>query len=231
MIKISIIIPSYNEQATIIEILSRIRAQNVDGCTFDIIVIDDGSKDDTLAKLEARPELYDTLLKMPVNGGKGAAVKAGLDKADGDYILFQDADLEYDPEDYAKLLRPVLEYNADVVMGTRMKFSEYSRVFYFWHKLGNMMITTFFNVLHNTTFSDVYCCYLLYRRSLVRPQDLKTLGWEQHAEILSIAVASAKSMFEVPIKYNGRSYEEGKKIRAHHIIGVFWTILRMRFIR
>lgn len=231
MIKISIIIPSYNEQATIIEILTRIRAQKIDGCRFDIIVIDDGSKDDTIAKLTARPDLYDTLLEMPVNGGKGAAVMAGLAKANGDYILFQDADLEYDPDDYAKLLRPVIEYDADVVMGTRMKFSEYTRVFYFWHKLGNFMITMFFNLLNNTTFTDVYCCYLLYRRTLVDPKALRTKGWEQHAEILSIATSKAKSMFEVPIKYNGRSYEEGKKIRAHHIIGVFWTILRMRFTR
>lgn len=231
MIKISVIIPSYNESATIVEILTRVRAQKIKKCTLNIIVVDDGSKDDTVAKLKAVPTLYDKLIEMPVNGGKGAAVQAGLAAADGDYILFQDADLEYDPDDYAKLLRPVIEHDADVVMGSRMKFSEYTRVFYFWHKIGNLIITTFFNILNNTTFTDVYSCYLLYRRRLVDPAALTQLGWDQHAEILSIASSKAKAMFEVPIKYNGRSYEEGKKIRAHHVFGVLWTILRMRFTR
>ncbi len=231
MIKISVIMPAYNEQATIIEILTRIRAQKVDGCVFDVIVIDDGSKDDTVKILEAQPELYDRLIRMPQNGGKGAAVKAGLEVAEGDFILFQDADLEYDPADYGRLVRPILEFDADVVMGSRMTYAEYTRVFYFWHKIGNLVITTLFNVLNNTTFTDVYSCYLMYRRTLVNPHELNTYGWEQHAEILSIAAGKARSMFEVPVKYNGRSYDEGKKIRAHHILSVLWTIIRMRFTR
>ena len=133
MIKLSIIIPAYNEQATIIGLLERVAEQKVVGVELQIIVIDDGSKDKTVALLEARPELYSKLVKQVQNGGKGAAVKAGLAQADGNYILFQDADLEYDPADYSKLLEPVLRFDADVVMGSRMVGSPITRVSYFWH--------------------------------------------------------------------------------------------------
>ena len=229
MIKLSIIIPAYNEQATIIELLEKVDEQKIESVELQIIVIDDGSKDKTVALLESRPKLYSKLVKQAQNGGKGAAVKAGLEQADGDYILFQDADLEYDPADYSKLLEPVLRFDADVVMGSRMGGSPITRVSYFWHKVGNWLITLFFNVLNNTTFSDVYSCYLLYRRSLVDSNKLTTQGWDQHAEILTKSVAAGTRFFEVPISYYGRTYDEGKKIRAHHIIPVFWTMFIKRF--
>jgi glycosyltransferase involved in cell wall biosynthesis len=229
MIKLSIIIPAYNEQATIIGLLERVAEQKVVGVELQIIVIDDGSKDKTVALLEARPELYSKLVKQVQNGGKGAAVKAGLAQADGNYILFQDADLEYDPADYSKLLEPVLRFDADVVMGSRMVGSPITRVSYFWHKVGNCLITFVFNVLNNTTFSDVYSCYLLYRRSLIDSDKLTTQGWDQHAEILTKSVAAGTLFFEVPISYYGRTYDEGKKIRAHHIIPVLWTMFIKRF--
>jgi glycosyltransferase involved in cell wall biosynthesis len=231
MPSITILIPAYNEQATIIELLERVAQQKVKGVIFEVIVIDDGSRDKTVALLEARPELYTTLIRQPLNGGKGAAVKAGLKQATGDYILFQDADLEYDPADYARLLEPVLRFDADVVMGSRMTGSPITRVSYFWHKVGNWLITFIFNVLNNTTFTDVYSCYLLYRRSLVDADALSTEGWEQHAEILTCAVGAGKSYFEVPVSYYGRTYEEGKKIRAHHVIPVVWTMITKRFSR
>ncbi|MBL6932515.1 MAG: glycosyltransferase family 2 protein [Rhodospirillales bacterium] len=231
MIKLSIIIPAYNEQATILELLGKVAEQKVDGVQFETIVIDDGSKDKTVDLLEAHPELYSTLIRQPQNGGKGAAVVAGLKQATGDYILFQDADLEYDPADYARMLEPVKRFNADVVMGSRMVGSPITRVSYFWHKVGNWMITLIFNILNNTTFTDVYSCYLLYRRSLVDVSALKTQGWDQHAEILTSAVAAGKGYFEVPISYYGRTYEEGKKIRAHHVIPVLWTMLTKRLSR
>ena len=229
MIKISIIIPAYNEQATIIELLEKVVKQKIETVEFQVIVIDDGSKDKTLALLESRPELYSKLVKQAENGGKGAAVKVGLAEANGDYILFQDADLEYDPADYSKLLEPVLRFDADVVMGSRMVGSPITRVSYFWHKLGNWVITFFFNILNNTTFSDVCSCYLLYRRSLVDSDKLTTQGWDQHAEILTKSVAAGTRFFEVPISYYGRTYDEGKKIRAHHIVSVFWTVFIKRF--
>ena len=231
MTKVTVLIPAYNEEATIIEILEAVNKQAFEGVTFEILVIDDGSTDRTVELLEQNPGLYTRLIKRPLNGGKGAAIKAGLFEAGGDYVLFQDADLEYDPAEYEKLLRPVLDFDADIVMGSRLVASPCTRVSYFWHKLGNRLITLVFNILNNTTFTDVYSCYLLYRRELIDPKDLRADGWEQQAEILSKAVAGAKSMFEVPISYYGRTYAEGKKIKAHHAIAVIWTILVRRLFR
>jgi len=231
MINLSIIVPAYNEQGTIVELLERVAEQKVDGVQFEVIVIDDGSKDKTVELLEARPELYAKLIRQQQNGGKGAAVMAGLKQATGDYILFQDADLEYDPADYARLLEPVLRFDADIVMGSRMSGSPITRVSYFWHKIGNWVITFIFNILNNTTFTDVYSCYLLYRRSHVDANVLRTRGWEQHAEILTLAVGADTRFFEVPISYYGRTYDEGKKIRAHHVVPVLWTMLTKRFSR
>ena len=231
MTKVSIIVPAYNEEATILRILGRVAAQQVDGVEFEVLVIDDGSTDRTVELLEQAPELYTKLIKRPRNGGKGAAVIAGLKEATGDYVLFQDADLEYDPAEYGRLLKPALEFGADIVMGSRLVASPCTRVSYFWHKQGNRLITFVFNILNNTTFTDVYSCYLLYRRDLVDPEDLVTEGWEQHAEILSRAVAKASSMYEVPISYYGRTYDEGKKIKARHAIAVVWTIVWRRLFR
>lgn len=226
MTKITIIIPAYNEAATILEVLEKVSTQKIDGVTLETIVIDDGSTDQTVETLESHPELYDRLIKMEKNGGKGAAVLAGLQEATGDYILFQDADLEYDPSDYHSLLKPVLRLDADIVMGSRLIASPITRVSYFWHKMGNRLITFVFNVLNNTTFTDIYSCYLLYRRDLVDPAKLRSRGWEQHAEILSEAKKGAKAIFEVPISYYGRSYGEGKKIRGHHVVSVVWMIIK-----
>ncbi len=231
MTKVTVLIPAYNEEGTILEILRRVNAQRIEGVAFEVVVVDDGSTDRTVDILEHNPELYSKLIKMPANGGKGAAVKAGLAEASGDYVLFQDADLEYDPADYHNLLEPVLRFGADLVMGSRMMAPRYTRVSYFWHKVGNHLITFVFNVLNNTTFTDIYSCYLVYRRDLVDAGELRTVGWEQHAEILSRAVAGAKRMYEVPISYHGRTYEEGKKIKAHHIIAVLWTIIVRGILR
>jgi glycosyltransferase involved in cell wall biosynthesis len=228
MIKVSVLIPAYNEEATICTILERVRAQKVPGAEFEVIVIDDGSIDRTGALLDAHPALYDRLMRLPTNGGKGAAVKAGLWAATGDYVLFQDADIEYDPGDYTKLLLPVLRYDADAVMGSRFVAPEFTRVYYFWHKAGNFLITLIFNILNNSTFTDVYSCYLIYRRSLVNPDELVSDGWDQHAEILSRVAARAKRMYEVPISYHGRTYEEGKKIKAYHAASVIWRIVATR---
>lgn len=229
MIKISIIVPAYNEEKTIIEILTRVRAEKHDGFQFEVVVVDDGSKDRTIALLKSNPSLYDKLIQMPQNGGKGAAVKAGLAAATGEYILFQDADLEYSPKDYGALLLPVREFNSDVVIGSRFLAPPFLRVAYFWHKVGNKFITFFFNIVNNTTFTDIYTCYFMFRRSLVAPQDLRTSGWEQQAEILTMAVKRGTVYYEVPISYHGRTYEEGKKIRAHHVISVLKAIFFTKF--
>lgn len=224
----TVLIPSYNEAATIVALLERVNAQRIDGVRFEIIVIDDGSADGTGSLLAGRPELYTKLIRRPTNGGKGAAVVDGLRAATGEYVLFQDADLEYDPADYALLFRPVLTLDADVVLGSRLVASPVTRVHYFWHRLGNRTITLLFNVLNNTTFTDIYTCYMLFRRSLIDPDALGTSGWEQHAEILSRLVRRAKAIYEVPISYYGRTYDEGKKIRAIHTVDVVRTIVAER---
>lgn len=230
MVKVSVIVPAYNEEKTIAQVLELVRAQKIEDVDLEIVVVNDGSKDRTREILDARPELYDHVIHQP-NGGKGAAVKAGLAAATGEFVLFQDADLEYDPADYAKILTPIRRFQADVVMGSRFVAPEYTRVYYFWHRIGNWAISFLFNILNNTTFSDIYSCYLCYRRSLVDPQALKTAGWEQQAEILSRAVAKGRVFYEVPISYHGRTYDEGKKIKAHHVFAVFATIIRERLFR
>ena len=161
MLKISVIIPAYNEEKTIIPLIESVNAQNNDDVKLEVIVIDDGSKDRTTDLLNERPDLYATLIRLPQNRGKGGAVKAGLKEATGDYILFQDADLEYSPADYASLFLPIAEFDADIVMGSRLTAPPYTRVHYYWHKVGNRFITFFFNILNNTTFTDVYSCYLV----------------------------------------------------------------------
>jgi glycosyltransferase involved in cell wall biosynthesis len=231
MTSVSIVVPAFNERATILDILRAARAQAVDGVRFEIIVVDDGSTDGTGDMVEANPALCDRLIRNPRNLGKGGAVIAGLKAATGDYVLFQDADLEYDPADYSRLLEPVLRFDADLVMGSRILAPRYTRVFYFWHLVGNRLLTLIFNVLNNTTFTDIYTCYLLYRRALVDADRLTRLGWDQHAEILSRAVPRAKTMYEVPIGYHGRTYAEGKKIRAHHALAVVRTIMVERIAR
>jgi glycosyltransferase involved in cell wall biosynthesis len=231
MIRLSVVVPAYNEEATILEVLERIKAQTIEGVELESVVVDDGSSDGTGTLLEAHPQAYTHLVRLPTNQGKGAAVKAALQVASGDYVIFQDADLEYDPVDYARLLEPVLRFDADLVMGSRMSAPPYTRVHYFWHKQGNRFLTFLFNLLYNTTFTDIYSCYLLYRRSLLDPASLRSAGWEQHAEILCRVVSAGNAFYEVPISYSGRTYEEGKKIRARHAWPVIMMIIASRLRR
>lgn len=231
MIRLSIIIPAYNERLTILEVLQAIAAHPVAGIEFETIVIDDGSTDGTKELVETRPDLYRKLVALPRNGGKGAAVKAGLSEATGDFILFQDADLEYDPADYPQLLAPVLSRDADIVMGSRMIAPAVTRVHYFWHKVGNRLLTLLFDMMFNVAFTDIYSCYLLYRRSLLDPAELRVTGWAQQAEILTRIVPRAGRIYEVPISYYGRTYGEGKKIRAIHAVQVAAEIVAGAFRR
>lgn len=197
---------------------------------FEVIVVDDASQDESLNLLLSNSELYDQIVTLKANGGKGAAVLAGLHASHGTFILFQDADLEYDPSEYSKLLMPVLKLKADIVIGSRLMAPQVTRVVYFWHLVGNRLLSLIFNILHNTTFSDIYSCFLLYRKTLVDPNTIHTRGWDQQAEILSRAVTHAKVIYEVPISYHGRTYAEGKKIRWHHGLSVMWRILITRVL-
>ena len=225
------IVPVYNEEATIIPLLKSVQSEikkNV-SASFEVIVIDDCSTDHTAPLLRGELALYDQLISMSERGGKGGAVLRGLEKAEGEFILFQDADLEYSPQDYNKLLKPVIEFEADVVMGSRFLAPEWTRVHYFWHLIGNRFITFVFNLLNNTTFTDIYSCYLLYRKSLFPIDKITTRGWEQHGELLSLAVKNGNVFYEVPISYRGRTYRDGKKIRAIHIFRIIYTLFLTRF--
>ena len=228
MVRVTVLIPCYNEERTVVQLLERVREQEIPGIEFEVLVVDDGSTDGTREQLASRPALYDKLVLMERNGGKGAAVRRGLDVCTGDYVLFQDADLEYDPADYPVLMRPILDHDADLVFGSRMIAPTCTRVAYFWHKVGNRLLTLSFNVLNNTTFTDVYSCYLMLRTSLLDGVELKVDGWAQQAEILGKVVPKARRMYEVPISYFGRTYEEGKKIRWYHMASVVSTMARAR---
>ena len=231
MLKISILIPVYNEETTIICLLKTVQKEisKIKTATFEIIVIDDCSTDNTSKLLKENGELYNHMISLEKNQGKGGAILKGLEKAKGEYILFQDADLEYSPKDYKALIFPIVDFDADIVMGSRFLAPQYTRVHYFWHKLGNWGLTLIFNIFNNTTFTDIYCCYLIYKKSLVPLENIKTIGWEQHGEILSLAIKKGEIFFEVPITYRGRSYDEGKKIHGFHIFKILYTLTMTRF--
>ena len=226
--KVTILIPVFNEENTIIEILNRVNSEKKDETEIEIIVVDDCSTDNSKNLLKENTELFDKLVELEKNLGKGGAVREGLKHSTGDYVLFQDADLEYSPKDYGKIFRILHEFNADVVIGSRFLSPEYTRVHYFFHKVGNRSITLLFNLLYNTTFTDIYSCYLCFNRELIDPNKLKSNGWAQQAEILASAVKSSKVHYEVPISYAGRTFAEGKKIKARHTIGVILMILKKK---
>ena len=230
-LKVSIIIPVFNEESTVAELLRKVRAQSHEQVEFEVIIIDDGSTDNSAQVIKDNAHLYNTVYFRPKNGGKGAAVLDGLTRSTGTYILFQDADLEYDPTEYANLVEPVLNHSAQIVVGTRLSGGQLTRVHYFWHQIGNKLITLIFNILHNTTFTDIYSCYVLFDKSLLRIEDVHSTGWNQQAEILSLLVKHQPIIFETPIKYFGRSYSEGKKIRAIHTFAVMMSIINTRFRR
>ena len=204
-------------------------AQKESKVDLEIIVIDDCSTDNTNELLKKNDELFDKIIELKKNLGKGGAVRKGLEIATGDYILFQDGDLEYNPEDYKKIFEMLENYKAEIVIGSRFLAPEFTRVHYFFHKVGNRLITLLFNVLYNSTFTDIYSCYLCFKTELIDPKKIKTNGWQQHAEILATAVKKSKVHYEVPISYAGRTFDEGKKIRARHTISVVYTIIKKRF--
>jgi len=225
-----VIIPVYNEQDTIMPILKKVNEQKIDDVEFEIIVIDDGSTDNSLKILEEHSSLFHELINLEKNSGKGAAVREGLKSATGDYILFQDADMEYDPSEYRKLLEPIIKQNADIVMGSRLMTSSSStrRGGYSRNRIGNNFITFLFNLLNHTTFTDIYSGYLIFRRSNITPNKLRTDGWEQQAEILSKIVKNSSKIYDIPIAYYGRTYEEGKKIKPKDIFKIISTIIGER---
>lgn len=224
MISISVIIPVYNEEKTILAILKKLN-QIKNSANFEIIVINDGSSDNTKSIIDDYSDLTDQVKHLKSNEGKGKAVIEGLKISTKEYVFFQDADLEYDPLDLVKFIDLVNNYKTDLVMGSRFIGNSRS-VLHFWHMIGNKFITLIFNLLNNTTFTDIYCCYCLFQRKNLPANVLKSNGWGQHAEILTYLSKNSKKIFEVSVNYNGRKYSEGKKIRYYHIFEViYWIVI------
>ena len=229
LLLISILIPSFNEEETILKVLNRISETMDSSVNYEVVVINDGSTDNTLNLLEQNRNLYDQLISYEKNYGKGNAVKKGLEVSKGKYVFFQDADLEYDPIDINKFIKLINRFEPDLIIGSRLNYSEYTRSHNILNKFGNMFITLIFNLFYNTTFTDIYSCYACYKKDLLNEKNLKTKGFEQHAEILCKVVKKGKKFYEVPINYNGRTHEEGKKIKFYHIFSVLFRIVIEKF--
>ena len=225
---LSIIIPTYNEEHTVIEILKKIKNNSPNLCKYEVIVIDDGSTDQSRKLLENSKDLFDKLLVNETNKGKGFSVKKGILNASGTHIIFQDADFEYDPADFKKFVKIFLDFNADGIVGSRFIYSNYTRSHNILNKIGNKLLTFTFNVLYNTTFTDIYSCYFAFKKNLLNVDKLRTEGFEQHAEILCKVIKRGNKFYEVPISYNGRNISEGKKIKPHHFFLVLFEIIRRR---
>ena len=209
--KISIIIPCYNEESTILKILNKVNEQK-NKFDLEIIVSDDGSKDSTLDLLKESNYLYDKLIKSEKNEGKGAALKKGIKASSGEIVIFQDADLEYDPSDYNRLIEPFIKNNADVVYGSRFHGSSSHRLIYFTHRVANYILTLLVNIFTNINFSDVETGYKAFKREMINKIDIKEKSFGVEIEI-TMKISKIKGrIFEVGISYNGRTYKEGKKI-------------------
>ncbi len=227
---LSIIVPTYNEEKTIIKILEKIKNNSSDFFKYEVIVIDDASTDQSSKLLEDNKHLYDKLLINETNKGKGFSVKRGISSASGTHVIFQDADLEYNPGDFKKFEKIFIDFDADGIIGSRFVYSNYTRSHNILNKIGNTILTFVFNLLYNTTFTDIYSCYFAFKKNLLNVDELRTKGFEQHAEILCKVIKKGNKFYEVPISYNGRNNSEGKKIKPHHFFLVVFEIIRGRFI-
>ena len=222
---LSVVMPVYNERETIEEIIPRVLAVPV---RIELIVVDDGSKDGTRDLLAKLKEQYNfRLILQPQNGGKGAALRRGFEEVTGDIVIIQDADLEYSPEEYPELISLICQGRADVVYGSR--FLGRHRVFLFTHYLGNRVLTLLTNVLYNTMLTDMETCYKVMRREVLTGLDLQSNGFGIEPEITAKIFKRGYRVYEVPISYDGRTYEEGKKISWRDGIVALWVLLKNRF--
>lgn len=223
--KLSVVIPVYNEIETINEILKRVQSVPHDK---EIIVVDDRSTDGTTEFLSQISDDNITVLFHPVNRGKGAALRTGFERVTGDIVIIQDADLEYDPSEYGRLIEPILDGRADVVYGSRFTGGP-QRVLFFWHYVGNKFLTLLSNMLTNVNLSDMETCYKVFRAHLLEKITIKSNRFGFEPEITAKFAKLKCRIYEVPISYSGRNYEEGKKITWTDGFAAFVHIIRFRF--
>jgi glycosyltransferase involved in cell wall biosynthesis len=225
--KLSVVIPIFNEQATVAEILRRVKAT---GLASEIILVDDGSTDgtrDLLRSLESPPSVI--VLFHEKNKGKGAALRTGFQRASGEVILVQDADLEYNPAEYPALLEPIECGQADVVYGSRFLGAKH-RVTMFWHMVANQILTLATNILYNSILSDMETGYKVFRGELLRGIPLRANRFDFEPEITAKVLKRKARLFEVPISFNPREYTEGKKIGLADAFAATWTLIKYRFV-
>lgn len=238
MTKLSIVIPVYNEKGFLAEILKRVLAVDLAGMTRELVIVDDCSTDGTrdllsdvqtlVGPLEAGVDVR--VFYQESNQGKGAALRRGFAETTGDIILIQDADLEYDPEDYPRLLKPLLDGRADVVYGSRFVGDAPHRVLYFWHSVGNRLLTLLSNMLTGINLSDMECCYKVFRADILKKITLQEDRFGIEPEITAKVARLNCRIYEVGVSYAGRTYAEGKKINWRDGIAAIWCILRYRFV-
>jgi len=221
-LKVSFLVPAYNESATIGEVLDRIAQLDLES---QVIVVDDGSHDDTAAIAESKGA---TVLRQP-NRGKGAAIRNAIGHIEGDIAVIQDADMEYDPADVPGLIEPIIRGSADVVFGSRLRGGRPQRAFLFWHLVGNRFLSLLTNVLFNTTLSDMETGYKAFRADVLRSLDLREDRFGVEPEITGKVCKRKLRVYELPISYYGRTFEEGKNITWRDGFRAVWVLFRVRF--
>lgn len=230
MKKLSIIIPAYNEEATIHLVLEKIESVTLD-VLKEVIIVNDCSTDNTQERIQQyrklNPDLDVNVFMHEVNSGKGSAIRTGIGKANGDFIIIQDADLEYDPSEYPILLKPVLEGHADVVYGSRFVGGKPHRILFFWHSIGNQFLTFISNACTNLNLTDIETCYKLFKKEIIQSINIQENRFGIEPEITAkISKIPNIRIYEVGISYYGRTYAEGKKIGWKDGVEAIWCILK-----
>lgn len=231
-VKLSIVIPVFNEAATVAELIDRVSSVKLHGIQKEIIVVDDCSTDSTADRLaDIARQVQITVLRHPENRGKGAALRTGFASATGDIVLVQDADLEYDPEEYPRLIQPILDGRADVVYGSRFLGGQPHRVLYYWHYVGNRLLTEFSNMCTNINLTDMETCYKVFKREALAGIEIEEDRFGFEPEITAKIARGKWRIYEVGISYSGRTYEEGKKIGMADGFHALWCIVKYNLLR